>query len=209
MSITGFEEDTVTAGDDVDSVFIDEPEKKTENSGEGFGRFIGFFAIGGVLLIVASMIAAIAWLMFAPSPSANTQEAADIIRDDISSSMITANAYRVVNNEETGASVLTVETEEGTCKTFRSLPGGVYQAFESEGRVSPSYLDFEPVNYRRAFPSDMSSPVFQYHHSEEQLQHGVFVNMVTGFELNLDPRAAIIADQYPANLNVESESFCF
>lgn len=209
MSITGFEEDTVTAGDDVDSVFIDEPEKKTENSGEGFGRFIGFFAIGGVLLIVASMIAAIAWLMFAPSPSANTQEAADIIRDDISSSMITANAYRVVNNEETGASVLTVETEEGTCKTFRSLPGGVYQAFESEGRVTSGYLDFEPVNYRRAFVADSAAPVFAYHHSEEQLRHGVYVNMVAGYEVSLDPRAANVSGQYQSNVDVESESFCF
>lgn len=164
-------------------------------------------AIAGVILIIGVIIGALWLLLFAPVPTANTEEAAQTIQQDLTSALSTARAYEI-SNEGSNVSMLTVETEEGTCMYFRSRGDGLYQVFEIEARVAPGYLNFEPINYTQAYSPD-SDPTFEYHHSEEQLRHGVYADLVIGGGFAGDPRSVSISQQYPANPDVTSESYCF
>lgn len=164
--------------------------------------------IGAVSLIILAMALAVVWLLFAPNPSAQAQEAAEIIEEDISAALSDAQAMRIDNSAD-DESVLTVETAEGTCKAFRVLNDGRYQAFESEGRIPPGYMDFEPVNYTQAHIAENTYPAFDYHFSPEELRHGAHVNLVIGATSTLDSRALDISGGYRADLDTESESFCW
>lgn len=170
--------------------------------------FVTAASLFGVGVLIALMGLAFWWLLFAPSPSTNVQEAAEIITEDLTETMSTATAFTVSNSSN--ASVLTVETSEGTCKVFRSLPNGQYQAIESEGRLDAGPMRFLPLNYHRAFPAgDSEDPTFEYHHSPEQLQHGVYVNLSVG-NANPDSEASVdVSGDYSANMDTGDESFCF
>lgn len=225
MTITMFDEDYGPEGErsgvagespDVSDGSHDnntEPESEKEDSGDEtksggfpFASLLAIAAAAGVVLLVGL---AFWWLLFAPTPSTNVQDAASIIEQDISTTMNTAEAFTVSNSSD--ASTLTVETEEGTCKVFRSLDNGSYQAIESEGRLDTHLMRFLPLNYHRAYPSNEhdDDSAFEYYHSPEQLQHGVYVNLSIGDNNPNSDAAVNISGDYGANMNTTDESFCF
>lgn len=209
--LTVFEEDTVPEEDSPNTEDENkDPNKKPKRSFMDlpWGTISG---VAGSILLIGVVLGAIWLLLFSPIPTPNTEEAAEIIQEDITATMNTAQAY-TVNNERSNTSMLTVETEDGTCKYFRVHSDGLYQAFESEGRVSSGYLNFEPFNYPQSYYTDNAGDnfkVFEYHHSEEEMQHGVHVNMVVGGGFSGDPRSIDISNQYSSHMDVESDSFCF
>lgn len=218
MTMTMFDEDYES---DRESAYRKHSEADKTNSSDENGKeqgqgsqeerrkfpLVTLFMLAGTFVVVSLMGVSVWWLLFSPSPSTNVQEAADIITEDISATMSTAEAFTVSNSSE--ESVLTVETPDDTCKVFRSLSDGSYQAVESEARLESGQMRFLPVNYHRAYSEDDAHPVFEYHHSEEELQHGVYVGLSIG-DSNPHSEAAVnISGDYDANMDTTDESFCF
>lgn len=184
-----------------------------------------FTSVGGILLtgVVAligiAILVSTVWLLFTPSPTSTTEEAAEIISEDLENTLSEARAFQIENpgyNDETGTiadtgnvSTLTVETESGMCRVYRATGDGSYRSVSSEGRLISSYLRFEPVNYMDAHAENNSMPVFQYYHSADERQHGVNVNMRAGPEESIDEHTVDLSGQYTSNQNVSDESFCF
>lgn len=212
--LTMFEEDTAPAEttDDDNSV----SDEGRESNGSSWGHIGSLLVKVGVILgsviVVGLIVLALWWLLFAPSPSDNVVEASSIIEDDIESTLSSAEAYRISNAEgDSGGyeSVLTVETPENTCKVFRAVSGGGYQAVESEGPIDISYLRLQDENYEHVHLSDGGSEAFEYYRSGEHLKQGVAVNLRVGQQSLDNSRSVNIAGQYGSGNNAVDESFCF